>query len=84
MEGKLESNVKIDEKSVTLGSRRMRTREKLEELRPVELEVEDITYQHAGVKRSDGETHFNVKVVSEESEGKSLVKRQINIWFVTT
>ncbi|KAL0320914.1 UNVERIFIED_CONTAM: SufE-like protein 1, chloroplastic/mitochondrial [Sesamum radiatum] len=62
-----------------LGSRGRKIREKLEkELRPVELEVEDISYQHAGhsgVKGSDGETHFNVKVVSEEFEGKSLVKR---------
>ncbi|KAK4420666.1 SufE-like protein 1, chloroplastic/mitochondrial [Sesamum alatum] len=62
-----------------LGNRGRRIREKLEkELRPVELEVEDISYQHAGhsgVKGSDGETHFNVKVVSEEFEGKSLVKR---------
>ncbi|KAK0601146.1 hypothetical protein LWI29_021630 [Acer saccharum] len=61
------------------GSRGMRIREKLEkELRPVELEVEDISYQHAGhagVRGSDGETHFNVKIVSEEFEGKSLVKR---------
>ncbi|KAK0601562.1 hypothetical protein LWI29_025341 [Acer saccharum] len=62
-----------------LGSIGMRIREKLEkELRPVELEVEDISYQHAGhvgVRGSDGETHFNVKIVSEEFEGKSLVKR---------
>ncbi|KAL0301036.1 UNVERIFIED_CONTAM: SufE-like protein 1, chloroplastic/mitochondrial [Sesamum radiatum] len=56
-----------------------RIREKLEkELRPVELEIEDISYQHAGhsgVRGSDGETHFNVRVVSKEFEGKSLVKR---------
>lgn len=63
----------------TLGSRGMRIRERLEkELGPVELQVEDISYQHAGhagVRGSDGETHFNVKVVSKEFEGKSLVKR---------
>ncbi|KAL3851097.1 hypothetical protein ACJIZ3_012979 [Penstemon smallii] len=58
----------------------MRIKAMLEkELRPVELEVEDISYQHAGhagVRGSDDrETHFNVKVVSEEFEGKSLVKR---------
>lgn len=62
-----------------LGSRGMRIRDKLEkELRPVVLEVEDISYQHAGhagVVGSDGETHFNVKIVSKEFEGKSLVKR---------
>uniref|UniRef100_A0A2P2N060 Fe-S metabolism associated domain-containing protein n=1 Tax=Rhizophora mucronata TaxID=61149 RepID=A0A2P2N060_RHIMU len=64
---------------VGLGSRGSRIREKLErELKPIELEVEDISYQHAGhagVRGSDGETHFNVKVVSKEFEGKSLVKR---------
>ncbi|XP_011000327.1 PREDICTED: sufE-like protein, chloroplastic [Populus euphratica] len=62
-----------------LGSRGLRIREKLEkELSPFELEVDDISYQHAGhagVRGSDGETHFNVKVVSKEFEGKSLVKR---------
>ncbi|CAA3010755.1 Hypothetical predicted protein [Olea europaea subsp. europaea] len=62
-----------------LGNRGTRIKERLEkELRPIELEVEDISYQHAGhagVKGSNGETHFNVKVVSEEFEGKSLVKR---------
>ncbi|KAJ0101522.1 hypothetical protein Patl1_03747 [Pistacia atlantica] len=79
LEGTVESSVEMNEKLEELGSRGMRIREKLEkELRPVELEVEDISYQHAGhagVKGSDGETHFNVKVVSEEFEGKSLVKR---------
>ncbi|CAN1751183.1 SufE-like protein 1, chloroplastic/mitochondrial [Linum perenne] len=30
---------------------------------------------HAGVRGSDGDTHFNMKVVSKEFEGKSLVKR---------
>ncbi|KAI3466386.1 hypothetical protein Pfo_023049 [Paulownia fortunei] len=67
-----------------LGSRGRRIEETLEkELRPVALEVEDISYQHAGhsgVKGSDGETHFNVNVVSEEFEGKSLVKRHRMIY----
>lgn len=62
-----------------LGSRGKRIKERLERgLCPIELEVEDISYQHAGhagVRGSDGETHFNVKVVSKEFEGKSLVKR---------
>ncbi|GLT79568.1 hypothetical protein SLA2020_510510 [Shorea laevis] len=62
-----------------LGNRGMRIKEKLEkELSPVELEVEDISHQHAGhagVRGSDGETHFNVRIVSKEFEGKSLVKR---------
>ncbi|KAK4575593.1 hypothetical protein RGQ29_026522 [Quercus rubra] len=62
-----------------LGSRGTRIKEKLErELNPVAIEVEDISYQHAGhagVRGSDGETHFNLKVVSKEFDGKSLVKR---------
>lgn len=48
-------------------------------LSPVELDVEDISHLHAGHAgiggRISGETHFNVRVVSEEFEGKSLVKR---------
>ncbi|KAL8505390.1 hypothetical protein ACS0TY_016574 [Phlomoides rotata] len=67
-----------------LGSRGRRIKETLEkELRPVDLRVEDISYQHAGhsgVKGSDGETHFNVEVISEEFEGKSLVKRHRMIY----
>ncbi|XP_022994950.1 protein BOLA1, chloroplastic [Cucurbita maxima] len=42
------------------------------------LEIEDVSHQHAGhagVKGSDGETHFNVKIVSPNFEGQSLVKR---------
>lgn len=62
-----------------LGGRGKRIKEKLEkELDPVELKIEDVSYQHAGhagAKGSDGETHFNLKVVSEVFEGKSLVKR---------
>lgn len=69
---------------IVLGSRGRRIKERLEkELRAVALEIEDISYQHAGhsgVKGSDGETHFNVKVVSEEFEGKSLVKRHRMIY----
>ncbi|XP_022981518.1 sufE-like protein 1, chloroplastic/mitochondrial [Cucurbita maxima] len=70
---------KGSDNSGVLGSRGKRIKEKLEtELNPVELNVEDISYQHAGhagVRGSDGETHFNLKVVSKEFEGKSLVKR---------
>ncbi|XVE50931.1 hypothetical protein DITRI_Ditri01bG0202800 [Diplodiscus trichospermus] len=68
-----------EETSSGLGSRGMRIKEKLErELSPIVLEVEDVSYQHAGhagVRGSDGETHFNLKIVSKEFEGKSLVKR---------
>ncbi|PPD83237.1 hypothetical protein GOBAR_DD19827 [Gossypium barbadense] len=68
-----------EESSGGLRSRGMRIKEKLErELSPIELKVEDVSYQHAGhagVRGSDGETHFNLKIVSKEFEGKSLVKR---------
>ncbi|KAA8523520.1 hypothetical protein F0562_009943 [Nyssa sinensis] len=69
---------------VVLGSRGERIKQRLErELQPIELQVEDISYQHAGhaaVGESNGETHFNVKVVSKEFEGKSLVKRHRKIY----
>ncbi|KAD4178818.1 hypothetical protein R6Q59_022370 [Mikania micrantha] len=62
-----------------LGTRGQRIREILnKELQPIELVLEDVSYQHAGhagVKGSSGETHFNLKVVSKEFVGKSLVKR---------
>ncbi|OWM85908.1 sufE-like protein 1, chloroplastic/mitochondrial [Punica granatum] len=67
------------EASSGLGSRGQRIKEILErEFSPTVLELEDISYQHAGhagARGSDGETHFNLRVVSKEFEGKSLVKR---------
>ncbi|KAH0871225.1 hypothetical protein HID58_078247 [Brassica napus] len=73
-----ESNSKV----VALGSRGMRIRERLEEeLSPVELEVEDVSHQHAGhagVRGSagaDGETHFSLRVVSDAFQARGLVKR---------
>jgi BolA-like protein 1 len=42
------------------------------------LEIEDVSYQHAGhagVKGDANETHFNVKIVSPKFEGQSHVKR---------
>ncbi|CAN4096807.1 unnamed protein product [Withania somnifera] len=67
-----------------LRSRGMRIKEKLEkELKPIELEIEDISHQHAGhagIRGSDGETHFNLKVLSKEFEGKSSVKRHRMIY----
>ncbi|KAK1295629.1 hypothetical protein QJS10_CPB15g00017 [Acorus calamus] len=42
------------------------------------LEVEDVSYQHAGhaaVKDGANETHFNVRIVSSKFDGQSLVKR---------
>ncbi|KAJ0249978.1 Protein BOLA1 [Hirschfeldia incana] len=63
-------------------SRASRMREKLEkELEPVELVIEDVSYQHAGHagmkgRGTDEETHFNVKIVSKGFEGMNLVKRR--------
>ncbi|KAF0909837.1 hypothetical protein E2562_000151 [Oryza meyeriana var. granulata] len=63
----------------SVGGRQERIRESLERgLSPVELKIEDISHLHkghAGVSGSNGETHFNVWVVSEAFEGKSLLKR---------
>ncbi|KAL9248961.1 SufE-like protein [Drosera capensis] len=69
----------------SLGSQGERIREKLErELKPVELVIEDVSYQHAGHAgmrgRTDGETHLNVYVVSEAFEGKTFVKRHRMIY----
>ncbi|KAG6511452.1 sufE-like protein 1, chloroplastic/mitochondrial [Zingiber officinale] len=63
-----------------IGGRKKRIVKRLQQgLSPSELEVEDVSYLHAGhagVRAStDGETHFNVRVISKEFEGKSLVKR---------
>ncbi|KAI3991494.1 hypothetical protein MKX01_006796 [Papaver californicum] len=76
-----------DEKNgnVSLKSRGERMKEKLEkELTSIELEIEDISYQHAGHAgvrgNGDGETHFNVRVVSKEFDGKSLVKRHLLVY----
>jgi sulfur transfer protein SufE/stress-induced morphogen len=81
----LESSPPVFEKNSTMSSGGVVTtkkaviEEKLEEaLTPTELEVEDVSYQHAGhsgVERGATETHFNVKVVSQSFEGRSLLKR---------
>ncbi|EOA36289.1 hypothetical protein CARUB_v10010540mg [Capsella rubella] len=78
----------IGSRSVTMSSvdktamesRASRMREKLQkELEPVELVIEDVSYQHAGHAgmkgRTDEETHFNVKIVSKGFQGMNLVKR---------
>jgi BolA-like protein 1 len=49
------------------------------------LEIEDVSYQHAGhagVKGDANETHFNVKIVSPKFEGQSLVKRHRMVYDV--
>ncbi|RWR90401.1 protein BOLA1, chloroplastic [Cinnamomum micranthum f. kanehirae] len=60
-------------------SRANRIKQKLQPaLEASVLEIEDVSYQHAGhagVQGNANETHFNVKVVSSKFEGQSLVKR---------
>ncbi|KAI3965548.1 hypothetical protein MKW92_018524 [Papaver armeniacum] len=60
-------------------SRANRIKQKLQSsLEASILEVEDVSYQHAGhaaVKDNAEETHFNVKIVSSKFDGQSLVKR---------
>jgi BolA-like protein 1 len=66
------------------GGRKERIRGSLERvLLPAELEIDDISHLHkghAGVAGSNGETHFNVWIVSNEFEGKSMLKRHRAIY----
>lgn len=71
---------KLESSNGEFGGRKERIRDKLEKsLSPVELQIEDISHLHKGhaamIGNSNGETHFNVRIVSKEFEGKSLVKR---------
>ncbi|PWA76020.1 hypothetical protein CTI12_AA238250 [Artemisia annua] len=52
------------------------------ELKPINLEVKDVSYQHAGVTGSDGETHFDLRVVPSEFDGQSMVKRHGLIYYL--
>ena len=47
------------------------------ELRPIEMQVEDESHQHAGHMgaRPEGETHFRIDVVSDVFAGKGRVER---------
>lgn len=62
-----------------------RIREKLSEaFKPVELDVVDDSARHAGHAGSsdEGETHFNVKIVSESFRGLNRVQIQRTIHMV--
>ncbi|KAF7813440.1 protein BOLA1, chloroplastic [Senna tora] len=61
-------------------SRANRIKTKLQSaLEATVLEVEDVSYQHAGHAAMRGtsgeETHFNLRIVSPKFDGQSLVKR---------
>lgn len=63
-----------------LALRASRIKQKLQStLEPSVLELEDVSYQHAGhaaVKdQEEKETHFNLKIVSSKFQGQTLVKR---------
>ncbi|KAI0528720.1 hypothetical protein KFK09_001262 [Dendrobium nobile] len=66
-------------RSTNILSRASRIRQKLQSaLEASSLEIEDVSYQHAGhaaVKGDANETHFNIKLVSPKFDGQSLVKR---------
>ncbi len=49
-----------------------------EALSPTRLDVVDESYKHAGHAGAnpEGESHFNVKIVSQTFDGKSRVERQ--------
>lgn len=53
-----------------------------EKLRPLSLEVEDVSYQHAGhnPEAAGGETHFNVSIVTESFKDMPLLKRHRMIY----
>ncbi|KAJ0970033.1 hypothetical protein J5N97_022910 [Dioscorea zingiberensis] len=65
--------------TTVLLSRANRIRHKLQSaLETSVLEIDDVSYQHAGhagVKGDATETHFNIKIVSPKFNGQSLVKR---------
>jgi stress-induced morphogen len=49
-----------------------------EGLAPALLQVEDVSHQHAGhagAPKGSSETHFNVTVVSDQFQGRTLLKR---------
>ncbi|KAL9233477.1 hypothetical protein vseg_008474 [Gypsophila vaccaria] len=64
----------------TITTRGSRIRAKLQSnLKPTILEIEDVSHQHAGHSamkgNTSGETHFNLKIVSPNFDGFSLVSR---------
>jgi BolA-like protein 1 len=57
---------------------------KLSQLQPLVLDIEDESYKHASHAGTQGlassETHFNVRIVADAFEGKSLVQRHKMIY----
>jgi len=49
-----------------------------EALAPTHLSIKDVSHRHAGHAgaRPEGETHFNVEIVSQHFEGLNRVARQ--------
>lgn len=81
----LESNVTI-EKSVDADERPLYNRmiSSLEALKPSTLELNDVSYQHAGHREAGEniESHFELFIVSEAFEDLNLVKRHKLIYMI--
>ncbi|XP_020592876.1 protein BOLA1, chloroplastic [Phalaenopsis equestris] len=73
-------------RSTNILSRASRMRQKLQStLEASSLEIEDVSYQHAGhaaVRGDANETHFNIKLVSPKFVGLSLVNRHRMVYEV--
>jgi BolA protein len=59
-----------------------RIAQKLSILNPVQIDIIDDSAKHAGHSgaRAGGETHFSVRVVSEQFNGKNMVARHKMIY----
>lgn len=56
----------------------------LQQLKPVKLDLVDVSYQHAGHMEagSGGETHFDLYIVADAFEGLNLVKRHRAVYMI--
>ena len=50
-------------------------RERLADLNPISLEIEDVSAAHAGHKGNSGGGHFNLKIASSHFSQKSQIMR---------
>ncbi|WP_244242813.1 BolA family protein [Leptospira bouyouniensis] len=70
--------------SETKQSRKSRMEQVLtESFQPKELEVLDVTLEHAGhpgMTKDSKETHFRIKMVSETFKGKSIVEQHREVY----
>ena len=84
----IEDNNNIDDNNIKYNNSEMITMKaviirKLQQLDPILLELEDTSENHAGHVESQGlssESHFELKIISNAFEGKSLVQRHKMIY----